>query len=239
MLFGGERVGSWLIDALTFLILFINPGHRFSEVRNRAMEHERLVDHTPPLTTVVSVENQDLLFQEAIKEKLEEEKRYKAIDEKNKVLLTVCALLVAADGTLFSHTSPKSLVLLPLIPIFIAVFLILRYFSVQHMKQVKLNDIDWSEKKDTVDMKVIEQYRECARFLSRRNEFRVGIYRAAYRVMFLGIALLLFVFSWSALATEQNAERPTTIDFNVFKVKDSASSNSNENDAQGPVKTTP
>jgi hypothetical protein len=189
-----EKRGIQTITWITYLILFfLNPGHKFTEVKDGLLYH---IDGEPKknIADIVTDSNVDLLLEEAGKFKAEEEKRHKSIDEKNKVLLTVSALLVTADAALFSRVEPRWVLLLPLLPIMVTIFLVVRYFRVQDFRVVDLHSIKWTGDTNMAKKNLANEYLGCASHLSPRNDFRIGIFRAATRALIIGIFLFLPVF---------------------------------------------
>lgn len=188
-----EKTFKKISDRITFYILYFTfQHHTIEEVRNFVSYHE--IDYSISLNMDISNSNLDLVLDEAIKLNKEEETRRAAIDEKNKVLLTICALLAAASGVLFTHVKPNWLLLLPIVPILVAVFLILRHFGVQAQAVIDMGSIDWSKESGEVKKELAKSYIDCANFLSPRNDFLVDVYHASHRLLRLGIIALLVVF---------------------------------------------
>ena len=127
----------------------------------------------------------------------EEVKRSQVIDEKNKVLLTITALLVAADAAIATNIEPKWPILLPLIPTVISIFLILVHFGVQSIPIP-----DYGKK----DEGLTDSYFGCMEKYSQANCFRVGIYLASRRAAIIGVLLLLVVFIYFAFAGDFSSE---------------------------------
>jgi len=127
----------------------------------------------------------------------EEVKRSQIIDEKNKVLLTITALLVAADAAIASSIEPKWLILVPLIPTVISIFLILVHFGVQSVP------IPAYGKKNE---ELTNSYYDCMEKYSQANCFRVGIYLASCRAATIGVLLLLVVFIYFAFTKDSSSE---------------------------------
>jgi hypothetical protein len=127
----------------------------------------------------------------------EEIKRSQIIDEKNKVLLTITALLVAADAAIATNIELKWLILVPLIPTVISIFLTLVHFGVQSVP------IPAYEKKNE---ELINSYFDCMEKYQQANGFRVGIYLASCRAATFGVLLLLGVFIYFAFAGDFSTE---------------------------------
>ncbi|MBN2183237.1 MAG: hypothetical protein JW715_15105 [Sedimentisphaerales bacterium] len=181
-----EKLGKISCDIATYLLLLIlNPGHRYIEVKKEIMI---------PLSNYkseTSTKSEPKFNINAAREYYEREViRGKIIDEKNKVLLTVTSLLVAANAIIASNIEPKWLVLLPLIPTMISIFLILVHFGVQ--------SISVPEYEIENESKLAESFYKCKKSLSLANDFRVGVYRASLRAVTLGVLLLMITFIYFA-----------------------------------------
>lgn len=121
----------------------------------------------------------------------EEVKRSQVIDEKNKVLLTITALLVAANAAIASSIELKWLILIPLIPTVISIFLILVHFGIQSIPIP-----DYGKKNE----ELTNSYFDCMEKYSQANCLRVGIYLASCRAATFGVIFLLVVFIYFAFA---------------------------------------
>ena len=168
-------------------MFILNPGHTFDEVKNSRMVHTKSDKESLPKKS----ENACKYYQEEIQ-------RSQVVDEKNKVLLTIAALLLAACSAIASYIEPKWLVLIPLIPTVISVFLVLVHFGVQ---TVPIPQYELAS-----DKSLIKSYHECKETLSRATDFRIGIYRTAYRAITLSILSLLVVFIFFASNESSSSE---------------------------------
>ena len=181
-----EKYGKICCNIATYVFLFVlNPGHTYAEVKDGKM-------HVPADfkskfrsdDTNATVESARAYFEEEVK-------RSQIIDEKNKILLTITALLVAANAAVTSSIEPKWLILVPLIPTVISIFLILVHFGVQ---PVPIPDYGKSNEE------LAKSYYDCMEKYSRANGFRVGVYRTSCRAATMGVLLLLVVFVYFAFA---------------------------------------
>jgi len=171
-----EKTGRLFCNLATYIIMFIlNPGHTFDEVKKSRMVYTQPGEESLPQKTEIACK----YYQEEIQ-------RSKVVDEKNKVLLTIAALLVAACSAMASSVEPKWLVLIPLIFTIISIFLVLVHFGVQV--------VSVPQYESTGDESLIKSYHECKEELARATDFRVGIYRTACRAITLSIISLLVVF---------------------------------------------
>lgn len=189
-----EKIGDHITNWITYILLFVlNPGHELEEVRKGALIREMNASEKT-LIVHASDDNIDVLLTEAKTYKEEEDKRRIIIDEKNKILLTVSALLVTASAALFPHVDPRWIILIPLFPILMSLYLILMYFRVQAVQVIDLRSINWEDDLRKTKEKLVSDYFNCASNLSPKNDFLVGLYRAASRALILGIFIFLFVF---------------------------------------------
>ena len=174
------------------LLFILNPGHTYAEVKDKHMILSKTVDETS--TTNVKSKTVDETasanVEAACKYYEVEVNRSQVVDEKNKVLLTVAALLVAACSAIAVGIEPKWLMLIPLIPTVVSIFLVLVHFGVQK--------ISIPEYELTSNEQLAKSYYKCKENLSRATEFRVGIYRAARRAVTMGVILLMVIFIYSA-----------------------------------------
>jgi len=174
-----EYFGKDCSNVATYTLLFIlNPGHTYAEVKNKHMILSGVANETSPTNVEATRKYYD-----------EEIKRNQVVDEKNKVLLTIAALLVAACSAIAAGIEPKWLMLVPLIPTVASIFLILVHFGVQ--------TVSIPEYELTSDEQLARSYYHCKENLSRATEFRVGIYRAACRAVTIGVILLVATFIYS------------------------------------------
>jgi hypothetical protein len=161
-----------------FFLLILNPGHTYNEVKCGKM-------HVPPGFKSKFEDDKNATVESARAYFEEEVKRSQVIDEKNKVLLTITALLIAADAAIASSIEPKWLILFPFIPTVISIFLILVHFGIQTIPIP-----EYGKKNE----ELIKSYFDCMKKYSQANCFRVGIYLAACRATTIGVLLLLVVF---------------------------------------------
>ncbi|MCK5472671.1 MAG: hypothetical protein KAI59_01455 [Planctomycetes bacterium] len=183
-----EKIGKGCGNVATFILLYIlNPGHRYAEVKSDSM----ILSETVEGTASGNADSARTYYEEEVK-------RSKVVDEKNKVLLTIAALLVAACSAIAAGIEPKWLILVPLIPTVVSIFLILVHFGVQTVSIPKYEL--------TNDEQLAESYYHCKENLSRATEFRVGIYRAACRSVTMGVILLAAIFIYFASVESLSTE---------------------------------
>ena len=183
-----EDFGKACSNTATYILLFIlNPGHTYAEVKNDCMIPSETFRGTAPST----VDSARAYYEEEVK-------RSKVVDEKNKVLLTIAALLVAACSAIAAGIETKWFILIPLIPTVVSIFLVLVHFGVQTVSIPKYEL--------TCDKELAESYYQCKNKLSLATDFRVGIYRAACRAITIGILLLLAIFIYFASEESYSAE---------------------------------
>jgi hypothetical protein len=196
-LFGAlEKIFSYLADVVTHVLMFVvNPGHTFVEIR--AGKFEEIQEEV----VIDDKVEAGFLLEQAISYREQEESRTQTIDEKNKVLLTISALLFAAEAAVLSNIDPKWLALIPLVPAAAAVYLVLVAFRVGEVPVVDYRRICLGKNKSTVQIKrqLAQDNFECGHKLGFSNCFRVGVHRAAWRLIPLSIALLLGVVSYGVL----------------------------------------
>lgn len=187
-----EKYGKICCNIATYVFLFIlNPGHTYAEVKDGKM-------HVPAdFKSKFRSDNTNSTVEPARSYFEEEVKRSQIIDEKNKVLLTITALLVAADAAIASSIKPKWLILVPLIPTVISIFLILVHFGVQSVP------IPAYGKKNK---ELTNSYYDCMEKYSQANCFRVGVYLGSCRAATIGVLLLLVVFLYFAFAKDFSSE---------------------------------
>ncbi len=174
-----------------FLMLILNPGHRFSEVVKQEMSSSESVSSKDKKTIVSDVE---VLLVAASSQYDNAINRGKTINEKNKVLLTVAALLLAASAALAPHIDWKWLILIPLLPLVSSIYLILVHFGVQKVRVPNWESVRSARCGQTAKRKLALDYWECSHLLEPRNDFRVGVYRTAARAMTLGAVFMVILF---------------------------------------------
>jgi len=195
-----EKLGKTSCDGVTYILLFIlNPGHEYAEVKKKQMILRKTLKTTEDLESTQIDENCTTMNVEAARAYFEEEvKRSQVINDKNKVLLTIAALLVAANAALASSIEPKWMVLVPLILTVISIFLVLVHFGVRSVPIPKYEITDENE--------LAKSYSDCTKQFSRANEFRVGVYLASCRAVTLGVLLLVVIFIFFAFAGSSSCE---------------------------------
>lgn len=198
-----EKGIGYVADGITFVLMYVvNPGHAFDEIRNCRLKDDSADESSPGKALINQRIEIDFLLQQSIEYRQLEESRSGTIDEKNKVLLTICALLVAADAAVLSNFDPKWLALIPLGPIAASVYLVLVAFQVAKVPIVDYKKICSGNHTDTEDAKykLVEDNLKCSDNLSLANRYRVGVHLAAWRLIPLAIILLLTVVSYGVLS---------------------------------------
>jgi len=186
-----EKHGKTCCKRATYIsLLILNPGHTYAEVKDGKM-------HVPADFKSKFRKDENATVKSACAYFDEEVKRSQVIDEKNKVLLTVAALLLAACSVIASNIEPKWLALLPLIPTVISIFLILVHFGI---RSIPIPDYGKKNKELT------NSYFDCMEEYDQANCFRVGIYLASCRAVTIGVLLLLVVFIYFAFTKESSSE---------------------------------
>lgn len=215
-----EDFGVACSNVATYTLLFIlNPGHTYAEVKSGRMIPQETTDGTPS-ETVEETASDNIDGARAYYE--EEVTRSKVVDEKNKVLLTIAALLVASCSVIAGGIEPKWLIFFPLTPTVISIFLVLVHFGVQ---AVSIPEYELTCKRE-----LVKSYNKCKNDLGLATDFRVGIYRAACRAVTLGVILLAGVFIYYTFQ-----ESCSTEDKLVRAVHNNAELVSKLRGPQGPV----
>lgn len=197
-----EASGKKLCRRLTwFFMLVLNPGHTFTEVSIQEMQHKTKKNKEKNLSHTADAE---MVFQAALSYFHNEVDRGKIIYEKNKVLLTVGALLLAATAALAPSIEQKWLILMPLSLIMVSAFLILVHFGVQSVPVPNWNMVQFCQQGDAAKRNLAVEYFDCGDRLGPKNDFRVGVYLASSRAMTIGAMLMIpLIF---ALATSSSQD---------------------------------
>ncbi len=189
-----EKVGRYCVDVLVFVVLFIlNPGHTFNEVKEGVLEQDNHT-HGLPSNSHICVNQAGLLFSEAEKIFHWEEERKRVIDDKSKLLLTISALLIAGISAMSAYVVPRWALIFPLLPALLAIILVLVYFRMQSVQVIDLEEVTPEMKENELKLMLANNYIECANYLSPRNDYQAGVYRAAARAIMLAVILFIPVF---------------------------------------------
>lgn len=198
-----EMVASHFLSGFVYIILFfLNPGHKYTEIRKGCLIQHSL-SHEFPSNPIA---NSELLLSESVRIWEGEDGRKNSIDEKSKILLTVSALLIAGISALSRYIEPCWLLVLPMIPALMAVALVLIYFRIQSVAVIELNKLDWNRGPEDLKVALAHQYIDCANYLSSRNDYRAGIYRAAARAILLAAFLFIPVFMAASFSYSEDTK---------------------------------
>ena len=190
-----ETIATWVAYRITFLVLAVlNPGHTLREVLNGRMQHDDI--KAPP--DLAAVGDASTAIEEARRAWLDEEQRRSIIDDKSKSLLTISALLLAANAALLPHVHPRWVGLLPIIPVIATIFLMLMYVRTYKSRVVDRSRMKWTLGRDDVARELAVEYFACAADSGLVNDFRVGVQRAARRAVLLAVGLMLLPVALAA-----------------------------------------
>lgn len=180
-----------------WLLSILNPGHTIEEIRQGKMDGARPAMKLPPSA------DSDIALNEARRAQESEEMRRAIVDDKSKVLLTVSALLLAANTAILPHTLWG---LVPLFFVFAAVFLTLMYFRTYKSKCVDYEKVEWQKTAAEVKLQLAREVFDCAQSMEPVNNLRVGVHRGARRALIL--AVICMIPSLVVLAQPRNAIDP-------------------------------
>jgi len=197
-----ENASGYLVNLITFFLMFIlNPGHSFKEVHDKRMNEKTNIDNKKEISDKIDPD----FFLKTTEENLKVElNRGAAIDEKNKVLLTVAAILMAAEVAMITAINPKWIVILPIVPTMAALFLILVHFGVRIVPVPNYKKIVEDINLKNAKINLGKEYLTCESKYSHSNNYFVGVYRASCRAIILGIILLIPAFAFVGNNSENN-----------------------------------
>lgn len=199
-----ESVGKKICNRATWFFMFLlNPGHSFAEVTEQRMHYKKKVDKAKEEPCSA---DEEMLLTAASSHYQTEVNRARVVDEKNKVLLTIAALLVTAIAALAPSVNHRWLALIPLFPIMAALYLILVHFGVQAVPVPDWKSVRSFPKADEATRKLASEYFKCGDELGPQNNFRVGVYRTSARAMIIGIILMIPLFI-ALVVTPSQGER--------------------------------
>lgn len=207
-----ESCGIKICHFLTWLFLqILNPGHSLLEVKEQQMfhgkpekSHQRKQLDITNETAKVSNNTVQMIYTAGRSLYQSEIDRGQIIDEKNKVLLTVAALLLAAIAFLAPNIHSTWLILIPLSPIIISIYLIITHFGVQSIEIPDWKAVKPCKEEDEIKLKLADEYFKCGDLLGPKNDYKVGIYRASSRAIRLGLFMMvLLFFNFTATFTEK------------------------------------
>ncbi|MBL8746674.1 MAG: collagen-like protein [Phycisphaerae bacterium] len=133
-----------------------------------------------------------------------EENRREVVDDKSKVMLTVSALLLAANAALLPHAPIRWLAFIPLCFVFVAVFLLLMYFRTYQSEVVDRADTNWADA-DKAKLSLARIEFACAEKMGPQNDLRIGVHRAARRSLVLALGFMVPVLISVAFVTPDDA----------------------------------
>ena len=187
-----ECIGKKFCTLLTWVfMLFLNPGHKLIEVKKMEMiEQQSKTHHEDNFLQ----EDPDFLYECLHSHYQTEVDRARIIDEKNRILLTVSTLMLAVVAVIGTKVELHWLILIPVIPIVIAIYLILIHFGVQRIHEPNWESVKNFKSKDKAKKILAKDFLRCHEILSHKNNFRVGLYRAGLRALLIGLGLMLLLF---------------------------------------------
>lgn len=198
-----EKYAINLVSGFTYIILFfLNPGHKYNEIKECCLEQCHPYHNFPSNPTDCA----DVLLSESVRIMEGEENRKNSIDEKSKILLTVSAILIAGISALSRYIESRWSLMIPMIPALISVVLVLVYFRIQNVAVIDLNELDWNECKDDLKVTLARKYIDIANYLSPRNDYRAGIYRAAVRALLLAVLFFIPIFVVSSFSSSDDTK---------------------------------
>ena len=189
-----QELAYWVVYWLLFVF---NPGHTLKEIRDGALDSEAEPVDLPDDADA------SLALEEARRAVAYEEARRGVVDEKSKVLLTVSALLLAANAVLLPRAPLAGVI--PLLCVFVATFLTLMYFRTYTTTVVDYGAVKWSKKSDEVRIQIAREEFTCADGMARVNEYRVGVHRGARRALIAAV-ISMFLVSIAAVSLSKRPD---------------------------------
>jgi hypothetical protein len=119
---------------------------------------------------------------------IESKERRKRVDDKSRTLLTLTALLLGLISSATGIASPKNIgiwSIVPLILLFITIFLTTIYFSVDYGMTTDYGYV--LSMSDTADIELCNDLLMCNQYNEKVSDFMVDLYRAALRYFFLAM----------------------------------------------------
>lgn len=171
-----------------WMMYVLNHGHSYKEIHEGALDHGTKGDKV----TLPDDANADFALQAARKIAEREESRREVIDDKSKVMLTVSALLLAANAALLPQAPNRWLASIPLLFVFVAVFLLLMYFRTYRSQVVNYADMNWTDV-DGAKLSLARTEFDCAEKMEPQNDLRIGVQRAARRSLVLALGCMVLV----------------------------------------------
>ncbi len=184
-----EAASVYLAYRVVWLMMAVlNPGHTFSEIKDGNMEYEQQVD----AVNVCDADDPQFALDEARRYMEQEEQRRMVIDDKSKVMLTVAAILFAANAAVLSRLSVWWFGLVPLGSLFMSVYLTLMYFRTYTLQVIDYSKITWTDTKDT-KQEIAQQEFNCVAGMESQNSLRIGVHKASRRALILALGSTFIV----------------------------------------------
>jgi len=184
------RIDDWASHAaysVAHAMLFVlNHGHTYKEFRAGQLSHAKARD----AVTLPDDADAELALEEARSATEREENRREVVDDKSKVMLTVSALLLAANAALLPQAPVRWLAFIPLCFVFVAVFLLLMYFRTYQSEVVDHAGMNWADS-DKAKLALARIEFACAEKMGPQNDLRIGVHRAARRSLVLALAFMV------------------------------------------------
>ncbi len=192
------------LNRITWILLFIlNPGHTYQEVEKNRMftsleqgeESEQLGENEESIDPAIL----DIQLSSSHSHYDDEEKRSQIIDEKNKIILTIAALLITALAFVSPNIKIKWLILIPLILITSAIFLVLVHFGVQTVYVPNQKRVMSFADLNKVKRFFVQEFFHCGDKLSECNNYRIGVFRASCRAITLGLLSFMLLCAFMVI----------------------------------------
>jgi hypothetical protein len=182
------------------LLFILNHGHTYKELLAGQLTHAKARN----AVKLPDDANAELALEEARGAAEREENRREVVDDKSKVMLTVSALLLAANAALLPQAPVRWLAFIPLCFVFVAVFLLLMYFRTYQSEVVDHARMNWADA-DKTKRELARIEFACAEKMGPQNDLRIGVQRAARRALVLALAFMVPVLISVAVVTPKDA----------------------------------
>jgi hypothetical protein len=124
----------------------------------------------------------------------DENSRRSSVNEKCKVLLTISSILLAVIALLLKSMFFHLLVLLPVLFIFLTVFMILIYFDVGSYSCPDFNEEMIKSVPEKFSAELSKDYISCVEHNRLTQDFLIDVYRVAKNSLLIGLILMICVF---------------------------------------------